>query len=232
MEVVPGVHCLGGRKGGHVRAFLLDDGGRDLTLVDTLFEPDGRLVLEALRELGRPVRHLRHIAITHAHRGHLGGLAALKRASGALVYADAWEADVIAGRRPAQGPRTLWPRQSLRLWPLQLRLARGRAQHEPCEIDWAITDGDEVGPLRVVGTPGHTPGHVSFHWPERGVLIAGDMITTWPELSAGWDAFNLNREQHALSLRRVARLEAEVVCPGHGDPITAGAAAHVRSLVS
>ena len=39
-ELAEGVHCLGGRKGGRVRAFLLESGG-ELTLVDTLFEADG-----------------------------------------------------------------------------------------------------------------------------------------------------------------------------------------------
>ena len=51
-ELAPGVHSLGRQKGGRVRAFLVDDGD-ELTLVDTLFEGDARLVLEALRALGR-----------------------------------------------------------------------------------------------------------------------------------------------------------------------------------
>jgi glyoxylase-like metal-dependent hydrolase (beta-lactamase superfamily II) len=85
-ELAPGIHSLGHGKGGHVHAFLLDDGG-ELSLVDTLFESDARLVLEAIRALGRSPRDLKRIAITHGHRSHLGGLAALKRASGATVYA-------------------------------------------------------------------------------------------------------------------------------------------------
>jgi glyoxylase-like metal-dependent hydrolase (beta-lactamase superfamily II) len=231
-EVVPGVHALGGRRGGRVRAYLVDSGVRELTLVDTLREPDGRLVLAALDALGRPPRHLRHIALTHAHLGHLGGVAALKRASGALVYAEASEADVVAGRRPAQGPRSRFSPREPRLWPLQVGRLGSRSSHDPVEIDWAIAHGDEVGPLQVVGTPGHTPGHLSFHWPERGVVIAGDAVTTWPRLSAGWDATILNPEQHALSLRRLARLEAAVVCPGHGEPITDDAPGQLSRLAT
>ena len=40
-ELAPGIHSLGHGKGGHVHAFLIDDGG-ELTLVDTLFEGDAR----------------------------------------------------------------------------------------------------------------------------------------------------------------------------------------------
>ena len=107
-ELAPGVYSLGHGKGGHVHAFLLDAGG-ELLLVDTLFEGDARLVFEALQTLGRSPGDLTRIAITHAHRSHLGGLAALKRASGATVYAHRWEADIVAGtaaRRRCRSFRT------------------------------------------------------------------------------------------------------------------------------
>ena len=52
IELAPGIHSLGHGKGGHVHAFLIDDGG-ELSLVDTLFETDARLVFDAIRELGR-----------------------------------------------------------------------------------------------------------------------------------------------------------------------------------
>ena len=75
-ELAPGIHSLGHGKGGHVHAFLIDDGG-ELSLIDTLFETDARLVLDAIRKLGRSPGDLKRIAITHAHRSHVGGLAEL-----------------------------------------------------------------------------------------------------------------------------------------------------------
>jgi glyoxylase-like metal-dependent hydrolase (beta-lactamase superfamily II) len=104
IELAPGVHRLGHGAGGRVSAFLVED-GTELSLVDTLFERDARLVLEALRALGRNVTDLKRIAITHGHRSHLGGLAASKRASGATVYARPWEADIVSGdRRASRSP--------------------------------------------------------------------------------------------------------------------------------
>lgn len=229
-ELAPGVHSLGHRKGGHVRAFLVEDAG-ELTLVDTLFENDARLVLEAIRRLGRHPSDLRQIAITHAHRSHLGGLAALKRASAATVYAHAWEADIVSGHRRAQ-PVTLRPTQSLRLIPFQLGLRLNRPRHVGCPVDEPLDEGAAVGPLRVLHAPGHSPGHLAFHWPERGLLIAGDAIATWPELCPGWKAFTLNEAQHADSLRRMAALEARLVAVGHGEAITNGAADTVHALAA
>jgi len=229
-ELAPGVHSLGHGKGGHVHAFLIDDGG-ELSLVDTLFEGDARLVLEAIDGLGRRVTDLKRIALTHGHRSHLGGLAALKRASGAPVYAHEWEADIVAGERRAQAV-TLLPKQSLKLMPFQIGLFLNRPRHDPCPPDETLSEGDAFGPLQVLHAAGQSPGHLAFWWPERRFLIAGDAVATWPEFSAGWHAFNLNVDQHRASVRRMAALEPEILGVGHGDPITRDAADRVHSLVA
>jgi glyoxylase-like metal-dependent hydrolase (beta-lactamase superfamily II) len=228
-ELAPGIHSLGHGKGGHVHAFLIDDGG-ELTLVDTLFEGDARLVLQAIDGLGRSVTDLKRIAITHGHRSHLGGLAALKRASGATVYAHEYEADIVAGERRAQ-PVTILPNQSLRLIPFQLGLRLNRPKHKPVPVDETLSEGDALGPLQVLAAPGHTPGHLAFSWPERKFLIVGDAVATWPELCAGWHAFNLNKTVHHGTMQRLAALDAEIVGVGHGDPITKNAADIVHGLV-
>lgn len=227
-ELAPGVHVLGGKKGGRVRAFLLDAGG-ELTLVDTLFESDAAGVLEAIRRLGRRPSDLKRIALTHAHRSHLGGLAALKRETGATVLAHEWEADIVSGDRPAQSVG-LKPTAPLRTYPFQVGIFLNRPRHRPCPVDESVGDGAAVGPLRVLHVPGHSPGHLAFHWPERGLLLSGDAIATWPRFEAGWPAFTLNPEQHAESIRRLAALEATIVGVGHGDPVTAGAADRVHGL--
>jgi glyoxylase-like metal-dependent hydrolase (beta-lactamase superfamily II) len=229
-ELAPGIHSLGHARGGHVHAFLVESGG-ELSLVDTLFESDARLVLEAIRGLGRRVTDLKRIAITHGHRSHLGGLAALKRATRATVYAHPWEADIVSGDRRAQ-PVSILPRQSLKLLPFQLGLRLGRPQHVPCPVDEILFEGAAFGPFQVIHAAGHSPGHLAFSWPERGFLIAGDAVATWPELCPGWHAFNLNRQQHHATLQRLAGLDATIIGVGHGDPITQGAPEKLHRLAS
>jgi glyoxylase-like metal-dependent hydrolase (beta-lactamase superfamily II) len=229
-ELGPGIYSLGHTKGGRVHAFLLDNVG-ELTLIDTLFESDGRGVLEAIRQIGRTPSDLKRIAVTHGHRSHLGGVAALKRASGATVYAHQWEADIVSGDRRAQAVSIL-PRQSLKLLPFQLGLWLDRPKHIPCPVDELLDEGDALGPLQVLHASGHSPGHLAFAWPERKFAIVGDAVATWPQLCPGWHAFNLNKTQHHLTLRRLAALEATIIGVGHGEPILERAAETMHTLAS
>jgi glyoxylase-like metal-dependent hydrolase (beta-lactamase superfamily II) len=233
MQIAPGVHSMDQSTGGHVHAFLLDD-GEDLTLIDTLFDTDAGRILDRISALGKSVEDLKHIVLTHAHRSHLGGLATLKALSGATVYSHAWEADIVAGERTAQ-PITAVPMRPLRtywrVYYLQLGAALGRGKHPPCPVDATLEGGDTVGPVTVLHTPGHTPGHLAFWWHDRRVLFAGDAVATYPVFEAGWPAFTLNQTQHRVSVRRMAELDAQVLAVGHGEPITAGAAQRLSSLV-
>ena len=71
---------------------------------------------------------------------------------------------------------------------------------------------------------------MAFHDEDRGVLVVGDAVASWPRVGAGWPAFNLNERQYRLSFQRLTEFEPRVVAVGHGEPITDGAADRVHEL--
>jgi glyoxylase-like metal-dependent hydrolase (beta-lactamase superfamily II) len=237
VELAPGIEVVGDATCGYVRAFLVA-GGDGLTLVDTLGERHPFMILAAIRRMNRSITDLKRICLTHAHFSHLAGLVALKELSGAEVYSHEWEADIVAGQREAQRVPLLPRRPFGVYYPFQLGAALGRGasgagkdRFEGCHVDDWLADGQKVGPLEVVHTPGHTRGHLAFWLESEGVLLAGDAIVTWPSVAGGWDSFTLNKQQQRESLRRLADLRPDKVGVGHGSPIGTNAAAVVNRLV-
>lgn len=226
----PGIYPLKQRQGIFVHGFLIDTGQAEdgLILIDTLYGTDGRIIFDEIKRLGKSPRDVKHIVLTHAHRAHMGGLAALKKASGARVYCHPWEVDIVEGERRIQFT-TLRPMYPLVIWPFQV--ASRFSAHTPCKVDQMLRDGSHVGPLQVIYTPGHTPGHLAFYWPERSALFAGDALVSWPKFDEGWAGFMLNKKQNRASLHRLAELNANWIGVGHGDPVTSGGAAMLKQLV-
>lgn len=128
--------------------------------------------------------------------------------SAAAVMRAATEAEVHAGERDAyavEGPREV--RQ--------------------------LVDGDEVFGLRIVATPGHTPGHISVLDPVAGVLVAGDALVGAADGGglAGPDAaYTADMETAGASVRKLASLEYSTVLVGHGEPVESDGSRLVREL--
>lgn len=93
-----------------------------------------------------------------------------------------------------------------------------------------VKDGDEVFGLQIIGTPGHTPGHVSVFDPSTGVLVAGDALRMTAELAGPDPQYTADEARAAESVRKLAGLDVTAILPGHGDPLTAGAADALRKL--
>jgi len=229
MQLAPGVYSLGINKGFESHAYLIDD-GTGLTLIDTLFDADARVILDQIRAIGRPITDLKHIVLTHAHRSHLGGAAALKGMSGATIYSHAWEADIMAAERVAQ--QVSWqPQDPIVTYLFQVGNNINISKHAPFKVDQYVEDGETVGPLIVVHTPGHTPGHLAFWLADPRILFCGDAVVTSPKFMAGWPAFTLNKRQHADSLYKLAAYNANILAFGHGEPITTDAVAKLQGLL-
>ena len=229
----PRIHPVWERRGGRVHAFLLDAGEDGLILIDALYAKDGSTVLAKLAQLGRPPSDIAHIVLTHAHRSHIGGVAALKRASGATVWAERGEADIVAGILNATRV-SIMPRRPFRVLHLQLGLALGFGRDHPAvPVDRELAPGARIGPLEAIPTPGHTPGCYSFAWEESGALFVGDIMATWPRVEAGWRGLTLDDPANRRSLSALADVgEVGFVGVGHGAPLRGECAPVIGSVLA
>lgn len=110
----------------------------------------------------------------------------------------------------------------------------GYAQGQGAVIDDHLMVGESVGPLRVVGVPGKSPGEVALHWPERRVLIVGDAVIGNPpgQLSLLRERVMDDPARLRASVRALLALDVDVVLVGDGAPILAGGKAQLEALVA
>jgi glyoxylase-like metal-dependent hydrolase (beta-lactamase superfamily II) len=221
---------------GPVNVYLIAE--EPLTLIDT--GPKTKEAVEALREGLRKARvrvsDIKRIVLTHAHEDHCGLAKALRdEAKDAEVLVHGWETGHRVGRLEYDEHRALLERAGVptdeiaemrRMYEGVRRYADALEDHEHAEL----SDDEEIkferGSLRVVHTPGHTPGSCSFLREADRTILAGDCvlkrITPNPVLSP--DPIDPTRRFHSLaeylvSLARLRSLHPTLVYGGHGDAV-------------
>ena len=216
-EITPGVYQLSGTWDTGIwgaNVFLLV--GISLTLVDTGFKGRSEGILKEARRLGYSPSDIANIIITHHHADHVGSLAELKKVTQAKVAAHPADAPYIDGRLPQPDPvKPQWLSKALaplhRLWDIT-----------PVTVDMQVSDGDKLailGGIKVLHMPGHTPGSICLFLQQARLVIAGDVLAHRFGLRLPSKAFTADIAQEIHSIQRLAILDFDVICFGHGLPI-------------
>ncbi|HVN16269.1 MAG TPA: MBL fold metallo-hydrolase [Anaerolineales bacterium] len=218
MEITPKVHLVPDII---ANPYLIIDAD-GLTLIDAGLPGSHKRILSYIAGLGLIPKDLKRIILTHSDIDHIGALAALCKASGARTYASAIEAKAIAQGRPS---RRIQPTQFGRR--LMMSVLGTLFKAKPVQVDEILTEGQTLpvlGGLKVLETPGHTPGHISLWAPSAGVLFVGDSIVSREQgLVVSVPANTWNQDKAAESARKQAELKPNIVCSGHG-PVVENAA--------
>jgi len=234
-DVAEGVHRI---SHSYTNFYLIDDGDA-MTLVDAGLPTSWRVFADAVASLGRRVRDVRALVLTHGHFDHIGFAERARSAMGVPVWVHPDDENLT--RHPLQyeheRPRSLYFVTRPRALPIVFSLTRNRAWWPPPIKEVRYFDEGVLavpGAPRVVATPGHTFGHCALHLSDRDCVIAGDSIVTLdpytglsgPRIVAR--AATADSERALRSLEALAATNARTVLTGHGEPWHRGVAEVVR----
>ncbi|MBI2855858.1 MAG: MBL fold metallo-hydrolase [Chloroflexi bacterium] len=220
MEIAPGIHHIQNARGPKV--YLLVD--RDLTLIDTGFPGNARPIAEYISGLGRDLSELNRILITHSHPDHTASVAAIKAISPAQAFAHPADTTADSKGRPLISYLNIFG-----ALPIPVPFLRR------VYADMLLEDGQELpilGGLRVLHTPGHTPGSVCYYLPSERVIFLGDMVVSSRGRIGGSMPYpKTNMRLYEQSLQRIAQLDFDIACLSHGNVLNGNADQRIRRML-
>lgn len=225
LEVIPNVYQMTFRG---VNVLVLAEA--ELTIIDTGFRASVPKIIDCVHGLGRSPAEISLIIITHNHFDHAGGLSELRKLSRAKVAAH--KADMYDANGQLPYPRFV--QKTLQVRPFSaLRSFLGIGSSD---VDIQLSGGEVLQPLgglNVIHTPGHTPGSMCLFSPRHKLLIVGDVLVKhsqtihFPHKSASTDL-----PQAIKSVQKLAGLDVEIICFGHGRPFKENARAKLQALAA
>src|SRR5215472_2653340 len=198
-----------------------DDG---FTLIDTNMGGQAQAIMQEAGKLGLPIER---IVLTHAHIDHVGSLDALHKA-----LPDVQVAISERDARFLSGDKSLDPSEP----QVPLRGGYPICKTKPTLL---LHEGDRIGSLEVIATPGHTPGHIAFLDTRDRALIAGDAFQTQGGVAVSGTvkllfplpAFsNWHKGLSLESARKLLALQPSLLAVGHGRMLSHPQAAMERAI--
>lgn len=204
-KVASDVYLLSEYPRHYLNAYIVDD-----VLVDAGTRWWGRRLFRHVRE-----HDIEKHVLTHAHPDHQGMTATICETLNIPLVCHEDERDVV------ESGETFSPMPQNTMNKLFERFMAGSG-HPVAET---VSEGDSIGSFEVIETPGNAPGHVSLWREADGTAIIGDVLANIDLFSLQYglhelpDRFTHSPTESIESARRIADLEPDLICFGHGPPL-------------
>lgn len=203
--------------------------GREAVLIDAGLRKDLPQLLAGLQSLQIEPKQVSKILLTHAHTDHAGCAAWFAANTDAEIWTHSVEAPYLRTPRRTYVPEGL---EKLRHPFSSFLFAMGEILYPVprCATVRTFEEDEEInvpgGRLKVIATPGHAPGHVSFWREADRVLFSGDAVLTLipillrNELSLPMRVFSSDWAEAKRSAKKLAFFAPDILLTGHGLPLT------------
>jgi len=219
MQLTERIYLVGSGRGGLRLSHLLDcnvfllDAQTESALIDAGCGLDPKRIVAHIENSGVDIRNLSTLLLTHAHADHTAG---------ARFWHDEFGLKIVCAEEAKPWIETADAQKT------SFQIARDSGVYPPdfefraCPVTRGVLEGDEIQigdiTLKVLETPGHARGHLSFLWEENRALFGGDICFSKGEISPQitWD---FSTTEYSASIQKLHQLNINQLFPGHGPPL-------------
>jgi glyoxylase-like metal-dependent hydrolase (beta-lactamase superfamily II) len=208
-------------------SYIVEEKENNLTLIDTCFRSELPKLEDYIRNAGYGLKQIRRIILTHVHLDHIQATNELRKkaADDVKIYAHWIDAAYLAQNPAYHGPpshdqvKELFQKFGVKMEDLAKRF--GPMTVDPIHIDEQIQDGDSIGSLKVIHTPGHTPGHISLYSEKHRIIFGADFlfksVFDTEGLFVPYAAVSIDPITAAVSAKRISRVNFDKLLLAHQD---------------
>jgi glyoxylase-like metal-dependent hydrolase (beta-lactamase superfamily II) len=222
MKINENVYLFEKIKGANSYLYISDNS--EISIIDAGMPGNASKILSQISDLDISLEKIKYIILTHADIDHIGSVAELKNATGALVAIHEIEVPYLLGEKKKKQKGMIGGMIGL-IFGILLKIMKT----QNIVPDITLKEGDFIGGLKVIFCPGHTEGSISLYNAET-VLFSGDAIIT--DKHSNIKGFNNIATSDTLeagkTINKIKHLKFEVLLPGHGSPVLKNASAKLK----
>jgi hydroxyacylglutathione hydrolase len=220
-QVIEGVYFIQGQDemipDSHVYVVGKPD-SQDLSIIDAGLMGKGSYKIQSILNMGIELKAIARIIMTHTHLDHIGCLAEIREQ---VPWAELWVHDTEADPLEKGDERTVYGMEMFQnMCMMQYSLKPGAFTFY---VDRRLQGGEslDIGGMtwEVLHIPGHSPGSIGLYNRMEKILIPGDVV--YADYAIGrFDLHGANGSERKNSLLHLAKLEVNILLPGHNRIVT------------